>query len=95
MLTAREVDAAQALELGVVTDVVPDGLVIDRAMELAELMCGYTPFGVEMTKQVMWANLDAANLEAALHLENRTQILAGTGGGIMEAAAAFVDRKSH
>ena len=48
-------------------------------MELAELMCGYTPFGVEMTKQVMWANLDAANLEAALHLENRTQILAGTG----------------
>ncbi len=95
MLTAREVDAAQALELGVVTDVVPDGLVVDRAMELAELMCGYTPFGVEMTKQVMWANLDAANLEAALHLENRTQILAGTGGGIMEAAAAFVDRKNH
>jgi enoyl-CoA hydratase/carnithine racemase len=95
MLTVREVDAAQALELGVVTDVVPDGLVVDRAMELAELICGYTPFGVEMTKQVMWANLDAANLEAALQLENRTQILAGTSGEIMETAAAFVDRKNH
>jgi len=95
MLTAREVDASEALELGVVTDVVPDGLVVDRAMELAELICGYTPFGVEMTKQVMWANLDAANLESALHLENRTQILAGTSGEILEAAAAFVDRKDH
>jgi enoyl-CoA hydratase/carnithine racemase len=94
LLTAREVDATEALELGVVTEVVPDGLVVERAMELAELICGYTPFGVEMTKQVMWANLDAANFEAALHLENRTQILAGTGGEIREAAAAFVNRKN-
>jgi len=96
MLTARVLDAAEALELGLVTDVVADGLAVDRAMELAELICSYTPFGVEMTKQVMWANLDAANLEAALHLENRTQILAGTGGEIMEAAKTFALRKgSH
>jgi enoyl-CoA hydratase len=96
MLTARVLDAAEALQLGVVTDVVADGLAVDRAMELAELICGYMPFGVEMTKQVMWANLDAANLEAALHLESRTQILAGTGGEIMEAATAFARRKgSH
>ena len=94
MLTARVVDVAEALELGVVTDVVDDGLVVDRAMELAELICGYTPFGVEMTKQVMWANLDVASFELALHLENRTQILAGTGGEIMEAAAAFAERKT-
>jgi enoyl-CoA hydratase len=94
MLTAREVDAPEALDLSLVTDVVADGLVVDRAMELAELISGYTPFGVEMTKQVMWANLDAANFEAALHLENRTQILAGTSGEIMEAAAAFAERKN-
>jgi hypothetical protein len=54
---------------------------------------GYSPFGVEMTKQVMWANLDAPSLEVALHMENRTQILAGTGGEIMEAAAAFGQRE--
>jgi enoyl-CoA hydratase/carnithine racemase len=94
MLTAREVDAAEALALGVVTDVVADGSVVDRALELAELICSYTPFGVEMTKQVMWANLDAPSFEVALHMENRTQILAGTGGEIMEAAAAFAERKN-
>jgi enoyl-CoA hydratase/carnithine racemase len=95
MLTAREVDASEALQLGIVTSVVADGQVVDRAMELAQMICGYTPFGVEMTKQVMWANLDAASLEGALHLENRTQILAGTSGEVMEIAAAFALRKDH
>jgi enoyl-CoA hydratase/carnithine racemase len=94
MLTAREVDAAEAHQLGLVTDVVADGQVVERAMELAELICSYTPFGVEMTKQVMWANLDAPSLEVALHMENRTQILAGTAGELTKAAAAFVERKS-
>jgi enoyl-CoA hydratase/carnithine racemase len=93
MLTAREVDSDEALRIGLVSDVVADGRVVERAIELAELLCGYTPFGVEMTKQVMWANLDAPSLEVALHMENRTQILAGTGGEIMEAAAAFGRRE--
>jgi enoyl-CoA hydratase len=94
MLTSREVDAAEAQHLGLLVDVVADGRAVERALELAELVCTFTPFGVEMTKQVMWANLDAPSLEVALHMENRTQILAGTGGGLMEAAAAFAERRS-
>jgi enoyl-CoA hydratase/carnithine racemase len=93
LLTAREVSAREAYELGLVVDVVDDATVVDRALELADVLCGYSPFGVVMTKEVMWANLDAPNLEHALHLENRTQILAGTGGEIMEAAAAFLERR--
>ena len=49
-------------------------------MEIAETLCGYGKFGLESTKQVMWANLDAPSLETALHLENRSQILAAAGG---------------
>ena len=94
MLTAREIDAAEAQALGLLVDVVDDGAAVRRAMELAQLICNYTTFGVEMTKQVMWANLDAPSFEAALHMENRTQILAGTGGELTKAAAAFVERKS-
>jgi enoyl-CoA hydratase len=94
MLTARVVDATEALTLGLVTEVVADGGAVDRALEFADLLCGYSPFGVEMTKQVMWANLDAPSLEIALHIENRTQLLAGTGGEIMEAAAAFTEGRT-
>ena len=54
--------------------------VTDEALAIAETLCGYGKFGVESTKQVLWANLDASSLEAALHLENRSQILASRAG---------------
>jgi enoyl-CoA hydratase len=41
----------------------------------------------------MWANLDASSLEAALHLENRSQILAGAAGVMGEATEAFHHRR--
>ena len=91
LLTARRVEAQEAERMGLVSEVVPDALA--RALELADTICDYSPFGVVMTKEVMWANLDASSLEAAIHLENRTQILASTGGEVAEAAAAFMEKR--
>ena len=51
---------------------------LDDALAIAETLCGYGKFGLESTKQVLWANLEASSLEAALHVENRSQILAST-----------------
>src|SRR6478735_5427695 len=93
LMTARKVDAVEAKDLGLVAEVV-EGSAADRAVEIAETICEYSPFGVVMTKEVMWANLDASSLEAAIHLENRTQILASTGGEVREAAAAFMERRT-
>lgn len=93
LLTARKVDAAEAAALGLVTDVVEEGAAVERALELAGTICDYSPFGVVMTKEVMWSNLDAPSIEAAIHLENRTQILASTGGEVQEAAAAFMEKR--
>jgi enoyl-CoA hydratase len=94
ILTARVLDAEEAERIGLVSRVVPDGAVLDAALEIAETICSYSPFGVVMTKQVMWANVDAPNVEAAIHMENRTQILATTTGDIANAAAAFIERHS-
>jgi enoyl-CoA hydratase len=94
LLTARTVDADEALRLGLVAAVTDAGAsVLERALELADTLCGFAPFGVAMTKEVMWSNLDAPSFEAAIHLENRTQILASTGGEVMEAAAAFREKR--
>lgn len=95
LLTARVVDADEALHLGIVTDVVDDGAVVDRALEIANTICSYTAFGVVMTKEIMWSNLDAQSMESAIHLENRTQILAGFGGEIMEAAERFMQGRAE
>ena len=95
LLTARKVNAEEAATMGLVAEVTaPDQLVLDRALELAGTICDYSPFGVVMTKEVMWSNLDASSLEAAIHLENRTQILASTGGEVAEAAAAFMEKRA-
>ena len=94
MLTARTLDAAEAERIGVVSEVTaPDRPVLDHALDLATTICRHSPFGVVMTKEVMWSNLDAPSFEAAIHLENRTQILASTGGEVMEAAAAFMEKR--
>jgi len=93
ILTARDVDAAEALRLGIVTRLSDDGGVVDDALALAETLCGYGKFGLESTKQVLWANLDAGCLETALQVENRSQILASTSGEMREASAAFRRRR--
>lgn len=93
LLTAGTVDAEEAERLGLVAEVTgPDQPVLE-ALELAATICDYAPFGVVMTKEVMWSNLDAPSFEAAIHLENRTQILASTSGDVMEAAAAFMEKR--
>jgi len=92
ILTARAVDAQEALRLGLVSRI-STGNVVDDALEITETLCGYAKFGVESTKQVLWANLEAPSLDAALQVENRSQILASTSGAIREATEAFRRRR--
>ena len=59
----------------------------------AEEMCALSPFGVMMTKQTMWSNLEISSLHAAIDLENRNQLLAGYTGNLDEAIAAFREKR--
>jgi enoyl-CoA hydratase/carnithine racemase len=91
IFTARRVGADEAERIGLVSEVVDDEHLLARAQEIADILLSHSPFGLEMTKQVFNANLDAANVSAAIALENRTQILAAehlfaaTGKGFNEA----------
>jgi len=74
--------------------VVLDGTVVDVALDMAARMCEeLSPYGVQLTKQVLWANLEASSLRAAIDLENRNQLLAGHTGNLEEARAAFRDKR--
>ncbi len=94
ILTARTVEADEALRIGLVSRV-STGSVVDDALSIAKTLCSYGKFGVESTKQVLWANLEAPSLQAALQVENRSQILSSTSGELKEATAAFVTRKER
>ena len=93
LLTGRIIDAEEALRIGLVLDVVPDEQLLERALVTARQIMANSPFGVYMTKQVMWSTLEIPGLDAALALENRTQVLASTTQDNREALAAFLERR--
>ena len=74
MLTGRTVSAEEADRRGLVSELVEHDRLLDRASELAGLIAGLTPLGVQLTKRALQANTDAT-LDAALELENRNQVL--------------------
>lgn len=94
LLTGRFVEAEEALRIGLVTDVTEAEALIDRALAVAELICGNSPMGVRLTKQVVQINVDAPSLDAAIALENRNQVLAVQTADMSEALNAFREKRA-
>ena len=94
LLTGRFVDADEALRIGMVTEIVEGENLIERALEIATLICGNSPIGVRMTKQVLQANVDAPSLDAAIALENRNQVLSAQTSDMAEALSAFREKRA-
>ena len=75
MLTGRTVSAGEADRRGLVSEVVEPDRLAKRAAELASLIAGLAPLGVQLTKRALQVNTDAASLSSALELENRNQVI--------------------
>jgi len=93
MLTGRRIDAAEALRIGLVADVVPGGELPGRALESAEQIAALSPWGVRLTKQGMWAALEIPSEQAAVEYEDRQQIMATFGNAVPEAIGAFLSKR--
>ncbi|SHH07599.1 Enoyl-CoA hydratase [Jatrophihabitans endophyticus] len=93
LLTARKVDADEALRLGLVTDVVDDAHLLDTALRTAALITRHPPLSVELTKQGMWAAVENPGFDAAVEYENRQQVVTAFTEDQKEATRAFVERR--
>jgi enoyl-CoA hydratase/carnithine racemase len=93
LMTGRFVDADEALTIGLVTQVVEGRALLGEALRIAGVICGNSPTGMELTKHVIRANLDAPSLDAALALENRNQVLATRTIDMVEALTAFREKR--
>jgi enoyl-CoA hydratase len=93
MLTGRVIDSAEADKIGLVSRLVPDGQVVDAALETAALIAANSPWGVRMTKEVAWSQLEVGSLQAGIDLENRTQILSSFTADHREAIGAFLEKR--
>lgn len=66
---------------------------MDRAFACAHQILGNSPYATRHTKRLMWANLDAPSLQAAIELENHAQVLGLMTEDFHEATSAFAQKR--
>lgn len=93
LYTARAVKADEAARIGLVLRTVPDGELLEAAVELGRQIAMNVPMGVWMTKQSLWLNQTAGSLEAAIELENRAVQIAQATSDAVEKRTAFVEKR--
>ena len=59
----------------------------------ASCIAKLAPMAVTMTKETMWANLQAPSLDHALAFESRTQVMTRNTGDAAEARLAFLEKR--
>ena len=76
MLTGNFINADEAWNLGLVSQVVDDrAALVPAGLEFARVIAAKDPMAVRLTKEAMRCNVDASGFEIALHVENRNQTL--------------------
>jgi len=74
MLTGRDVDAEEAQRIGMVSQAVAPGDLLDECYAIAERIIGFSQLGVELSKQMLWASMDAGSLRAHMNHEGHAQL---------------------
>ena len=74
MLSGRDVDAAEAERIGLVSRAVPGEELLEQCYELAERIVGFSRVGVESTKRMLWSSLDAGSLHSQMDAEAHAQL---------------------
>ena len=93
MLTGRRVGAEEAERIGLVSAVVDAEALLAHALEAAEQIAAWSPWGIRLTKQGMWSALEIPSERAAIEYEDRQQIMALFGNAPAEAVSAFLEKR--
>jgi 2-(1,2-epoxy-1,2-dihydrophenyl)acetyl-CoA isomerase len=91
--TAEPLDAAHALALGVVNQVVPDAELVDATMQIARKLAKGPRIALALMKQ-NFNVAESGTLAQLLDLEARRQIETGRTDDHKEAARAFVEKRA-
>jgi len=93
MLTSRRFDAAEALRIGLVTEVTEPVDLASRVDATIDALVAAPPLSVSLTKQGMWLALEIPSFDAMIEMENRQQALASATADAGEAMASYVGRR--
>ena len=91
-LTGDRFDAAQAKEYGLVTDVVPDAELLDRAVSIAERIVCNPPRALRLTKRLL-REAQHSRMSDILELSAAYQAIVHETADNREAINAFVEKR--
>jgi enoyl-CoA hydratase/carnithine racemase len=91
-LTGDMIDAVEALACGLVSQVVPDGELMDAARALARRIAANPPHAVRMTKRLLWEGR-RSDLASLLEMASAMQAAAHTTNDHAEAVDAFLAKR--
>jgi enoyl-CoA hydratase/carnithine racemase len=92
-LTGESIDAREALGMGLLSDLVPNGTALERAMDLARTITRMPLLAVRAIKEVMQLGQDAP-LETALQLERKAFQLLFATKDQKEGMNAFLGKRA-
>ena len=93
LMTGREVDALEALDMGLVHELVPRGELAARAQALAESIAAAAPIALRYTKEAVLRGVDM-DLDAGLRFEADLNILLQSTADRVEGVRSFLERRS-
>lgn len=91
-LTGEMISAADALRMGLASEVVADDQVETRALELAGKIAKLSPLAVTQIKEIILAGMDAS-LEGGLMLERKAFQLLFASEDQKEGMSAFIEKR--
>jgi enoyl-CoA hydratase/carnithine racemase len=92
LLTGRMFGAAEALAMGVVSEVAPAGQALVRALEIATEIAAQPPIAVMQIKEIVNAGINAP-LDTALMLERKALLLQFATQDQKEGMRAFLEKR--
>ena len=95
MLTGRDVGAEEAARIGLVSESVGSDALLERCYDMAARIIGFSHVGVELTKRMIWAGLDAGSLHSHMEHEGVAQLFVRlTTQNFEEAVRARRERRA-
>jgi enoyl-CoA hydratase/carnithine racemase len=92
LLTGEPVPARDALAMGLVSEVVADGEVLERALAIAKTIAALPPLAIMQIKEAVLAGEDSS-LEAGLALERKAFQLLFATADQKEGMRAFLEKR--
>jgi enoyl-CoA hydratase/carnithine racemase len=93
MMTGEKISAQSALELGLVTRVVPSEILLNKGLELARSLAANAPISMRLVKQVLNKSYDL-DLESVMQLETEATLECLASEDLQEGVQSFLEKRA-